>query len=101
MGFKVVHNIGSLFHAQEILKEHGVKWNQIYRILMSTRRTLFGKYDWVDDWGTPYETGIHLYFNDGEDRNVAWYTEITNTLCFYTDGKYRLDGIPSNQRVYS
>ena len=92
MGFKVIHNVHSLHQAKEILKEHGVAWDRTYQ-------TKIGE---VRRWGSGIvedELGIHLYFNDGEDKNVAWYTGMMDCVAFYTDGDFRQDGTPYHKRM--
>jgi hypothetical protein len=80
-------NCTSLMKAKDILEKQKVKYDNIYRL----------KYSDNNQWGVEKSTiGIHFYFNNGKNSNVAVYTPTTESLVINT----REDGTPEDKREY-
>lgn len=72
----------SFEEALRLLREHGVKFDRAYTTIFN------GRFEVLE--------GIHVYFNNGEKANVAYYTPSLRCLNIFAD--WRRDDTPPEQR---
>lgn len=81
----------SLSQAKDILTSQGIEFDSIYRTISMEK-------DYYTGAMTKKSYGIHYMINNGDERNVAYFSPDLDTLSYVLDGKFRIDGTPMEKR---